>query len=331
MSGLPDLAEFRSVFIVKPSSLGDIVHTLPVVNLIKAAHPHLRVRWIANPEWLPLLHGAPCVDELIEFPRRQLGGVLAPWKYLRWAPTVRLPEGEGPELVLDFQGLLRSAFISKARRASYIIGLADAREGARYFYDSAVSVEGCIHAVDRYLQIAQALGISPPAREALEWPLPQGDWSHGDLPTGYVVVHPWSRGEGKSLDESTLRALLAALAPTPVILVGRTEEKLESMGSHVIDLSNRTSLTELIWLMRGAAWNISVDSGPMHIAAAVNERTLGLHTWSDPRRVGPYHPSALVWKAGRVAHAADLSSDECETNSRITPADVPGIVRALGL
>jgi ADP-heptose:LPS heptosyltransferase len=80
-------------------------------------------------------------------------------------------------------------------------------------------------------------------------------------------------------------------------------------------------LAELIACLRAAHWVVSVDSGPMHMAAAVNDQTLALHTWSDPRRVGPYNPRAWVWKAGRIAHRPDLTSKEAETVSYIGVED----------
>src|SRR5690606_3153791 len=90
-------------------------------------------------------------------------------------------------------------------------------------------------------------------------------------------------------------------------------------GDHLIDLSGRTSLPELVWCLRQARAVISVDSGPMHIAAAINPRTLGIHTWSDPRQVGPHAPTARVWKAGRIAVRGDF------TPAAYASTQVPGI------
>jgi ADP-heptose:LPS heptosyltransferase len=104
-----------------------------------------------------------------------------------------------------------------------------------------------------------------------------------------------------------------------VILVGMHDGAKVPQAAHVTDLSNRTSLAELVWIMRQAGWVISVDSGPMHIGAAVNPRTLGLYTWSDPRKVGPYPATADVWKAGRIAKRTEFSAAECLTEMSITP------------
>lgn len=73
-----------------------------------------------------------------------------------------------------------------------------------------------------------------------------------------------------------------------------------------MNLANQTSLLQLIWVIRAARFIISVDSGPMHIAAAVTSRLISIHTWSDPRRVGPYNPDAWIWRRGELARMRDL-------------------------
>ena len=78
----------------------------------------------------------------------------------------------------------------------------------------------------------------------------------------------------------------------------------------------------LLWLLRQAQVIVSVDSGPMHIAAAVQPaRTIGIHTWSDPRFVGPYDRRARVWKAGRIAHRGDFSDAEASADSAFAAGD----------
>jgi ADP-heptose:LPS heptosyltransferase len=317
-AALPSLADFRSALIVKPSSLGDIVHCLPAVHAIKQAHPHLSLRWLANTEWTPLLQGTPWLDEVIPFPRKNFRGINALFKAIRWAKQT-LPLKATTEIVLDFQGLLRSAALARASTSRPIIGLSDSREGARLFHDHIIPVDPAAHAVDRYLALPRAFGIEVDAA-TLSFPLAPGsrpqDWpDRSDL----IVLHPWSRGAGKSLSHEALQSLCDHLAPHPVVLVGMSSDAIRPRGSHITDFSHRTSLAELIWVLREARAVISVDSGPMHIAAAVNDRTLGLHTWSDPRKVGPYNPKAWAWKAGRIAHRPDFTPEEAGTDAEITP------------
>lgn len=316
--------------IVKPSSLGDIVHTLPAVQAIRQAYPHLSIRWLANTEWTPLLQGSPLLEEVIPFPRKQFRGLGGLLKLRAWTRQWRSMPREGPEIVLDFQGLLRSGYIARSRGSRPVVGLSDSREGARFFHDHVVPVDAGAHAVERYLALPRAFGI-PVEVENLTFPL-----AHGQKPEGWpdrqdlIVLHPWSRGEGKSLSPEVVQALCDALAPRPVVLVGMSQGAAIPQGTHVVDFSNRTSLAELIWGLRQAQCVISVDSGPMHMAAAVNDRTLGIHTWSDPRQVGPYNPRAWVWKAGRVARRHTLTAEECTTSRQVTVADVPQIADFVG-
>lgn len=313
---LPSLQDFRSALVIKPSSLGDIVHTLPAVHAVKTANPHLRIRWVAKPEWLPLVDGVPCVDEPVCFPQSDFRGIGGLAKAASWAAHWNKMHRELPEIVLDFQGLLRSGLLCLSSGSGPVVGLSDAREGASQFHDHIVSVNAGAHAVDRYLSVPRAFGIDT---TDVTFPLPDG--LPLQVPPRFVVIHPWSRGAGKSLGSHELQVLCDCLTTVPVIVLGVNSRYTAPVGRHVTDLTNQTNLHQLIWLMRRAAMVISVDSGPMHIAAAVNDATLGLHTWSDPRKVGPYNPSAFVWKAGRIANRADFTSEECATKSTISEGD----------
>ena len=251
-----ELAAFRSALIVKPSSLGDIVHTLPAVRLIKQAHSHLRLRWIANTEWTPLLHECPFVDEVIPFPRKTFRGLAGLARFVKWAAERNRDEREVPEIVLDFQGLFRSGLISTSRGADRVIGLSNSREGAAKFCDHIVAVDPAAHAVDQNLAMAPALGVSF-SPEDVVFPLPQGE----PLPrTGgvalddgnFILIHPWSRGEGKSLTAPVLQALCDCLPGQHVVIVGVQAARRAPSGARVTDLTNQTSLAQLLWLMRRA-------------------------------------------------------------------------------
>jgi heptosyltransferase-1 len=98
-----------------------------------------------------------------------------------------------------------------------------------------------------------------------------------------------------------------ALAPVRVVVVGKSGRQF-STPENCVDLTNQTTLLQLIWLIRAAAFVISVDSGPMHVAAAVTTNLVSIHTRTDPRRVGPYNAAATVWKNGKLIRVADLDS-----------------------
>jgi ADP-heptose:LPS heptosyltransferase len=323
----------REILIVKPSSLGDVVHTLPSSVELRRAFPEAKIRWLINTEWKPLLEGLGHIDEIIEFPRRDFRGARGLLRVGPWASDLR--KRINSDLVLDYQGLLRSALIARLCRGSNgrVVGLDDAREGARLFYQGSVSTAGCVHAVDRYLALTRR--VTGLAGDQIEWPLPEGkapsafagrdaaprhplsmpdETSNNSRSADaserhpyqmqFVVMHPFSRGEGKSLTSEQVGAFCEYLAPIQVVIVGRADQQAPKLPN-VIDLLNATDLHELIWLLRHAQIVVSVDSGPMHIAAAVSNRLVSIHTWSDPARVGPYRADAWIWQSGRLFQQRD--------------------------
>jgi len=142
----------------------------------------------------------------------------------------------------------------------------------------------------------------------------------------FILLHPFARGDGKSLSNGVIEEFCRAFAPTRVVVVGQSDRKIDT-PANCINLTNQTSLLQLIRLIRVARFIISVDSGPMHIAAAVTDRLLSIHTWTDPRRVGPYNPNAWVWKNGRLLRVNELGT-VCRLRRarRFKSKDVPGVV-----
>jgi ADP-heptose:LPS heptosyltransferase len=222
------------------------------------------------------------------------------------------------EVVFDLQGLLRSALMAKQLQPRWSIGLSGAREGAAWLYDLRVPVDPGAHAVERYLALPRAFGVPCPSGQAA-FPLPAGQPVAG-LPGGYVALHPYAKGEGKALSAGQVRRLCEALAPVPVVVVGKPDTATNRGGldlpANATDLSGATSLAQLVSLLRGAAFVVSTDSGPAHLAAAVNPRLLAIHTWTDPRRVGPFPQGPVVWKAGAIAPRDELPPELCVRESQ---------------
>jgi heptosyltransferase-1 len=301
----------RSILVIKPSSLGDVVHTLPAVAAIRDANLHAEITWVINPEWAPLLRGNPDIDHVHIFPRGEFRAWRAPHHLIPWLRDTRKLR---PDVALDFQGLLRSALIARASGAREIYGTSDAREGSRLFYSHVAPVDRRAHAVDRYLALADKFGA--PAPQPLRFPLPTGDalpHFYDDVP--FVLLHPFARGVGKSLTPGVIERFCRAFESTRVVVAGQTGIRVPTC-ENCIDLTNHTTLLQLIWLIRAAQWTISVDSGPMHIAAAISPRLVSIHTWSDPRRVGPYNPDAVVWKSGELLTVRELGNAQLPRKKR---------------
>jgi hypothetical protein len=101
------------------------------------------------------------------------------------------------------------------------------------------------------------------------------------------------RGSGKSLSMAVIEESCHAFAPRRVVVVGQSHRGIDNPPENCVDLTNQTSLLQLIWLIRAAHFIVSVDSGPMHIAAALTDRLLSIHTWTEPRLIGPYKPERV--------------------------------------
>src|SRR5262245_27186288 len=163
MSARPPLREIdpRRIALIKPSALGDIVHALPVLTALRRRFPDAHLTWVVNRAYEPLLLGHRDLDATLPFDRAAARG--------SWLRAVRaygsffrqLREAKF-DLVLDLQGLFRSGLMARATGAARRVGLSGAREGAWWFYTDAVPVAGrkALHAVDRYWQVALALGVS---------------------------------------------------------------------------------------------------------------------------------------------------------------------------
>ncbi|MDP9004193.1 MAG: glycosyltransferase family 9 protein [Verrucomicrobiota bacterium] len=294
-------SEIKSILIIKPSSLGDVVHTLPAVAALRDAHPKAEVTWVINPEWTTLLRGNPDVDHVHIFPRGEFRGLSAPRSLLPWLKKTKTLR---PDLAFDFQGLLRSALIGRVSGAKEFWGMSDGREGSRLLYHRVAKVDRRAHAVERYLKLAEGFGVAIP--EQIRFPLPTGDaLPRFDPYPPFVLLHPFARGKRKSLSNAVIEEFCRALDPIRVVVVGKSARKL-SVPDNCVNLANQTTLLQLIWLIRGARLTISVDSGPMHIAAAISSRLISIHTWSDPRRVGPYNSEAWIWKNGALRQVHEL-------------------------
>ena len=292
---------------------------------IHEAHPRAEITWVINPEWTTLLRGNPDVKHVHVFPRGEFRGLNAPRTLLPW---IRRTRSLRPDVALDFQGLLRSALIGKISGAEEFWGMSDGREGSRLFYKRTVQVDRRAHAVDRYLKLAEAFGAPI---TGLRFPLPTGDpLPRFDPFPPFILLHPFARGSRKSLSSSVIEKFCDAFDPVRVVIVGRSSRRV-AVPENCVNLLNQTTLLQLIWLIRAARFVISVDSGPMHIAAAVTSQLVSIHTWSDPRRVGPYNSEAWVWRNGELLRAGELTLDmKLKRGRAFRSADVQAIVDLVG-
>jgi lipopolysaccharide heptosyltransferase I len=315
--------EPRRVVILKPSSLGDVVHALPVLAALRDRWPAAHLAWVVNRGLRGLLEGNPLLDEVIPFDRaavrptpggvRRLGGFLLGLRRRRF------------DLAIDLQGLLRSGLMAAATGAPTRVGLASAREGAPRFYTHRLpEPEPRGHAVDRLLHVAAAFGADVRApRFAVAMSEADRLWAGqvlAALPRPRLVLNVGARWETKRwpperFAEVARRAaadlgagLIAVGAPEDAPLVARLKAALD--GVPLLDLVGRTSLPQLAAVAAASDLFLSNDTGPLHLAAAAGARTIGVYTCTRPEWTGPYGADAEairsgIWCAGSCVKTCD--------------------------
>ena len=180
--------------------------------------------------------------------------------------------------------------------------------------DRVAEVDRRNHPVERYLKLVECAGAT--VGESLRCSVPSGDpLPRFDAHPPFVLLHPFARGQDKSLSNAVIEEFCQSLAPTRVVVVGQTRNRIKT-PENCVDLTRQTSLLQLIWLIRVARFVVSVESGPMHIAAAVTPNLLSIHTWTDPRRIGPYNPDAWVWKHRQLFRVDELETAKIRKRGR---------------
>jgi heptosyltransferase-1 len=292
------------ILIVKPSSLGDVVHSLPFLNAIKKHSPKAAIHWVISGGLEGLLEGHAMIDKLWVIHKDA-------WKKIRNAKETVWELGrlfrelkmENFDLVIDLQGLLRSGVITAATRAPIRIGFKEAREGSRLFYTHSVEGGKDIHAVDRYLKIASVLGCDIPD---ISFPFPSDASSAPifapSISKDYIVFVPGARWETKIWPPENF-GKLSALLPYNTVIAGSAKdaaiaEKIVALsGGKALSLAGKTNLRELIEIMKRARFIVSNDSGPMHIAAGLDVRVFAIFGPTDPLRTGPYGKGHTIIRA----------------------------------
>jgi len=296
------------ILVVRLSSMGDIIHALPAVASLKHSFPQSHVTWVVRTRWLPLLEGNPFVDEVIPF-ERTMGGILG---------TRRKFREHRFDLAIDFQGLLQSALIATAARPDRIVGFhrSQAREGtATLFYSTCVETRAS-HVVDRNLELAAAAGASNLLHT---FSLPQGS-PEGALPEGRFVLTSPLAGWGSKQWPVEFYQELAERLDVPLVVNGPPDavEILSKIrGAHV----HLSGIAGLIHATRRAQAVIGVDSGPLHLAAALSKPGVAIFGPTDPSRNGPYGGTIRVLRSAGVATTYKRAASN-DSMRAISPADV---------
>lgn len=301
------------ILVIRLSSMGDVIHSLPAVASLKHSFPHSHLSWVVKPRWMPLLEGNPYVDEVIPF-ERSLAGLAALRARLR---------RERYHLAVDLQGLIQSALVAAAARADKIVGLdrSQARERlAALFYSTTVH-SSAVHRVDRYLDLVAGAGAVNLIRT---FPLPPGA-PEGLLPEEPFVLACPLAGWGSKQWPLDHYEQLAARLEMPLVVNGPPQAAGllgRIAGAHV----HLSGLPGLIDATRRARAVVGVDSGPMHLAAALGKPGVAIYGPTDPATHGPYGGTIRVL---RDPHAVTTYKRLDEENPVMRSIEPEAVLEAL--
>jgi heptosyltransferase-1 len=291
--------------------MGDVIHALPAVASLKHSFPGAHLTWVVEPRWAPLLEDNPFVDRVVLLRRKTARGLLDSWRELR---------SENYDLAVDFQGLLKSALTAACARPQRIFGFdpSQLRERAAALFYSVKTLATSAHVVDRNLELAAAAGATGLLRA---FPLPPGA-PEGDLPPGdFVLASPLAGWRSKQWPPEHYAGLAAQLRrelhlPLVMNLPAAAPMRIEGAVPHV------SGLPGLIHATRRAAAVVGVDSGPMHLAAALGRPGVAIFGPTDPARNGPDGGSLRVLRDPSAITTYKRGDAIDDSMWRITPGEV---------
>lgn len=293
--------------------MGDVIHALPAAIALRNRFPRSHISWLVDERFAPILRPHPAVDRIICAPRVNLphwwprADLMHATRQYALAPLLR---HENFDLVIDLQGLFRTGVLTAATGARLRIGFANAREGAAVFYTRRQHLPRSLHAADRCLKLLNLPIPTPPIRYDL---YPTGDaraQAAGHLhrlglypQSPFLVICPRSANPIKEWPPEHFAQLCRAIWEThhlPSLLLGtRSDEPVcrqiaDQAGRGVYPLTG-TPLDTSMALIAASGGMIANDSGPLHLAVALQKPVIGIYGPTDPARTGPYgHPEWVI-------------------------------------
>lgn len=332
----------ENVLIVRPSALGDVCRTVPVLVSLRRAWPDARIDWVVRDSLAPAVAAHPDLTEIVPFPRSRFAGA---WRrpavageMVAWARALRRRRYD---LVIDCQGLSRSGLITKLTGAPCRVGFRSARELAALAYTRRVDHDPAAHTVDAMLALVAAVGVEPVKDLRLHVNDDDRRWWADRRAAGgldrYAVLAPTARWASKRWPTDRWRDLAAAMAGhghERLVIVGGPGEETQAAGiaPEAMDLVGSITIGRTMAVIAAADVVVAHDSAPLHMAVGFDRPCVGLFGPTDPDIVGPYErPEAVV----RPASAAPARSYrhrhvDDELMRRITVDDVLARVNAVG-
>jgi len=328
--------DFRKILLIKLSAVGDVVHTIPVLNKLCRRYRRAQLDWLVIPRIAELLQHHPAITNVIEFEREAWS---TPWRLAPFTSYARLASKlrrTGYDLVIDMHGQFRTAALTLATGAPARIGFdrprasvwnasprkfpeqarkhawQGAREGSWIAYTHHIPVPTLdLHAVDRYLNVGPILGLD---KEPADFSFPISQSAvfsvdsllrrYGIDHRDFVIMAPGTIWETKHWGTDKFAKVAGHFLSSgfAVVLIGSQHERaiceeVAGLAPGAIDLAGMTTLSELAALIRRSAICITNDSGPMHLAVALGRPVVSIFGPTDPIWIGPYGRANAVLRA----------------------------------
>ncbi|WP_416182370.1 lipopolysaccharide heptosyltransferase II [Acidaminococcus timonensis] len=310
------MMDYKNILIIKMSSLGDVIHALPFAAALRQTFPNSKISWLVHPQFSAFVPEPPIIDEILYFDKAAFGkmGWGKRWETLK--KTREMLHSRHFDLVIDLQGLFKSAVMAWLTGCPNRIGYCEMREGSGLISRAITGPNAHRHVIERYLDVARYLGAKV---ESITYPMPALTEEMEEIrlrligagipdkegPLPYVVFVPGARWDTKRwpLDHYAALAKKFLERGLYVVLAGGPgdaplgEAILQQVGEdpRLIDFIGKTSLRELGALIKGCRFYVSGDTGPLHIATALQKPLVTMYGPTRPDRTGPYgNPQATV-------------------------------------
>lgn len=304
---------FRRILLIKPSAVGDIVHTLPVLVRLRERYPDAQIDWFVTPENADLVCHHPALSNLVLFDRRRYARFGREWFATKGVVNLlRTLRRNRYDLVIDLHGQLRSALFTMATRAAARVGFEKTREGAWLVYSHHIPLLAeSVHAVDRYLWLGRVLGFEPGEPDFRIYVPPTAEArvdellvAHGLAGRPLALLVPGTVWQTKHWRVEGFAGVARHLLRREfaVVLGGAPKDRsrvkeVAALCPAACDLAGQTTLAEMISLVRRAAVCVTNDSGSMHLATAFGRPLVSIFGPTSPVLTGPYRRMEAVVQA----------------------------------
>jgi heptosyltransferase I len=329
--------DFRRILLIKLSAVGDVVHTIPVLNKLRRRYPSARIDWLVTPAIADLIRHHPAVTNVVLFMRQDWA---TPWRPAALGRVAKLAaelRHARYDLIVDMHGQFRTAFFTLAAGAPVRIGFdrprpevwhaserrfpreaykhawKGAREASWLAYTHRIPVPTLdVHAVDRYLTVGPMLGLDDEPAD-FSFPVPDDAVArvdallraNGVTPDADVLLcAPGTNWETKHWSAERFAEVVRHFLARGrrIVLIGSERERgvcarVAAAAPGTVDLCGATSLSELAALVLRSSGAVTNDSGPMHMAVALDRPVVSVFGPTDALWIGPYRRPDAVLRA----------------------------------